>query len=56
MQCRKVCFGNRSDNGAVLASRLLAVTRTCWLKKSNPLEFLVEAITAHREGTTPSVL
>ena len=57
VQWRKVCFGNRSDNGAVLTSRLLTVTRTCWLKKSNPLEFLVEAITSYREGkTSPSLL
>ncbi len=54
---RKICFGNRSDNGAVLTSRLLTVTRTCWLQKRNPLEFLVEAITAHRSGkTAPSLI
>ncbi|MEE9174649.1 MAG: IS66 family transposase [Thermodesulfobacteriota bacterium] len=50
VQWRKICFGNRSDNGAVLTSRLLTVTRTCWLQKRNSLEFLVEAITAHRSG------
>ena len=48
VQWRKICFGNRSDNGAALTSRLLTVTRTCWLQKRNPLEFLVEAITAYR--------
>jgi transposase len=48
VQWRKICFGNRSDNGAVLTSRLLTVTRTCWLQKRNSLEFLVEAVTAHR--------
>jgi len=48
VQWRKICFGNRSDNGAVLTSRLLTVTRTCWLQKRNPLEFLVEAISAYR--------
>ncbi len=41
VQWRKICFGNRSDNGATLTSRLLTVTRTCWLQKRNPLEFLV---------------
>ena len=57
VQWRKVCFGNRSDNGAVLTSRLLTVTRTCWLQKRNPLEFLVAAITAHRSGkVAPSLL
>lgn len=57
VQWRKVCFGNRSDNGSVLTSRLLTATRTCWLQKRNPLEFLVDAITAHRTGnSSPSLL
>lgn len=57
VQWRKICFGNRSDNGAVLTSRLLTVTRTCWLQKRNPLEYLVEAITAHRSGqAVPSLI
>lgn len=57
VQWRKICFGNRSNNGAVLTSRLLTVTRTCWLQKRNPLEFLVEAITAHRSGqAAPSLI
>ena len=57
VQWRKICFGNRSDNGALLTSRLLTVTRTCWLQKRNPLEFLVDAVTAHRSGqTAPSLI
>lgn len=57
VQWRKICFGNRSDNGAVLTSRLLTVTRTCWLQKRNSLEFLVDAISAHRSGkNAPSLL
>ena len=57
VQWRKICFGNRSDNGAVLTSRLLTVTRTCWLQKRNPLDFLVAAITAHRSGqAAPSLI
>ena len=57
VQWRKICFGNRSDKGAVLTSRLLTVTRTCWLQKRNPLEFLVEAITANKSGSfAPSLL
>ncbi len=57
VQWRKICFGNRSDNGAVLTSRLLTVTRTCWLQKRNSLEFLVDAISAHRSGKmAPSLL
>ena len=56
VQWRKICFGNRSNGGAVLTSRLLTVTRTCWLQKRNPLEFLVEAITAHRSGQAAPTL
>jgi transposase len=57
VQWRKICFGNRSDNGAVLTSRLLTVTRTCWLQKRNPLEFLVKAIIAHRNHkAAPSLI
>jgi hypothetical protein len=57
VQWRKICFGNRSDNGAVLTSRLLTVTRTCWLQKHNALDFLVDAITTHRSGNAaPSLL
>ncbi len=57
VQWRKICFGNRSDNGAVLTSRLLTITRTCWLQKRNPLEFLVTAVTAHRNGqAAPSLI
>ena len=56
VQWRKICFGNRSNNGAILTSRLLTVTRTCWLQKRNPLEFLVDATTAHRCGQPPPSL
>lgn len=57
VQWRKICFGNRSDNGAILTSRLLTITRTCWLQKRNPLEFLVDAITAKRANQlAPSLL
>ncbi len=57
VQWRKICFGNRSDNGSILTSRLLTATRTCWFQKRNPLEFLVETITAFRSGMpTPSLL
>jgi transposase len=49
VQWRKVCFGSRSYRGAVMTSRLLTATRTCWLQKRNPLEFLVECISNHKE-------
>ena len=57
VQWRKVCFGNRSDAGAVLTSRLLTATRTCWLRKRNALEFLVSTIIAYRKSLpAPSLL
>ena len=57
VQWRKVCFGNRSDTGAILTSRLLTTTRTCWLKGINALEFIVDAISAFRKGLkVPSLL
>ena len=56
VQWRKICFGNRSDKGAILTSRLLTVTRTCWLQKRNSLEFLVEAVTAYRSCKKAPVL
>lgn len=57
VQWRKLCFGNRTDNGAVLTSRLLTVVRTCWLQNRNPLEFLGITIKTYRYGdNTPSLL
>ncbi len=57
VQWRKISFGNRSDKGALVTGRLLTVTRTCWLQKRNPLEFLVDAITSYRTGnSSPSLL
>lgn len=56
VQWRKICFGNRSDNGALVTGRLLTVTRTCWLQKRDPLEFLVKAVTSYRNGDTPPSL
>jgi len=57
VQWRKICFGNRSDAGAELTSRLLTATRTCWLKKQDALEFLVSNIIAYRKSLpAPSLL
>jgi transposase len=53
---RKICFGNKTDEGAIVSARLLTVTRTCWLQKRNALEFLVEAITAYRKGIPAPLL
>jgi len=57
VQWRKLCFGNKSDTGAVLTSRLLTATRTCWLHKRNSLEYLGNVIKAYRYGAKiPSLL
>jgi len=57
VQWRKLCFGNRSDAGAVLTSRLLTATRTCWLYKRSSLEYLGNVIRAYRYGTQiPSLI
>lgn len=53
---RKICFGNKTDGGALISARLLTVTRTCWLLKRNALEFLVQAITAYRTGSPAPML
>jgi len=50
VQWRKICFGNQSENGEALTARLLTVTRTCILQRKNAFDFLVQSITAHREG------
>ena len=43
-----VLAGNKSEHGALMAARLLTVTRTCQMQKRKPLEFLVQAVVAHR--------
>lgn len=53
VQWRKICFGNKSDEGARITSRLLTVARTCHVLKKNPLEFMVNALVAYRSGKTP---
>jgi transposase len=50
VQWRKICFGNQSENGETLTARLLTVTRTCIMQRKNAFDFLVQSITAHREG------
>jgi len=56
VQWRKNCYGNQSEQGELLTSRLLTVTRTCFLQGKNPLEFIVDSILAYRAGTTPPSL
>lgn len=50
VQWRKICFGNQSDDGELLTARLLTVERSCVLQGRNAFQFLVESITAYREG------
>jgi len=57
VQWRKICFGNQSEDGQTLTSRLLTVTRTCILQNRNPFDFLVKSIVAYRrELPGPSLL
>lgn len=57
VQWRKICFGNQSENGEALTARLLTVTRTCIMQQRNSFDFLVQSITAHREGLShPSLV
>lgn len=57
VQWRKVCFGSRSEAGEVATARLLSVTQTCRVQQRNPLQYLAEAISLHRNGQlAPSLL
>lgn len=57
VQWRKICFGNRSDAGALATSRLLTTLHTCRLTKKDPLVFLELCIRASRSGLpAPSLL
>ena len=50
VQWRKICFGNRSEDGEWFTARLLTVTRTCLAQHRNPFDYLVRAIQVHRMG------
>jgi len=49
---RKNAFGCHSDNGCRFVERILTVTQTLKLQKRPVLDFLYQAITAHRAGNT----
>jgi transposase len=54
---RKICFGNQSDDGELLAARLLTAERSCILQGRNAFKFLVESINAYRQNKPgPSLL
>jgi len=48
VQWRKICFGNRSDQGELATARLLTVAETCEKQGRNTLAYLTEAVTRHR--------
>lgn len=57
VQWRKICFGNRSDAGALATSRLLTATQTCRIQGRDPFVFLKQAIVAYRQSEIiPSLL
>lgn len=43
---RKLCFGNRSENGKRFTERILTVTKTCRLRGKNPFRFLSDLMEA----------
>lgn len=57
VQWRKTSFGNRSEKGEKATARLLTASSTCRMQNKNILEFLTQAVQAHRENLpAPSLL
>jgi transposase len=53
---RKISFGTRSAQGSRFIERILTVVTTLKQQKRNTLEFLREALWAHRRGQSPPSL
>lgn len=54
---RKRSFGSNSDSGCRFVERILTVAQTCRLQAKNPIDFIHQAILAHRAGQpAPSLL
>ena len=53
---RKVSFGNPSDAGCRFVERILTVTQTLRLQRRPFLDYLRQALLAHREGATAPAL
>jgi transposase len=53
---RKISFGTRSARGSRFIERILTVVTTLKQQKRNALEFLKEALWAHRRGQSPPSL
>ena len=45
---RRICQGNKTEQGAWVTERLLTVIHTCRMQGRHRIDFLTEAITAHR--------
>ena len=57
VQWRKTSFGNRSEAGELATARLLTAVRTCLKQKRHVLDYLTDAVRAHRAGqAAPSLL
>jgi hypothetical protein len=50
VQWRKICFGNRSQQGERAVARLLTVTQTCKRQNLPILPYLTQAVIYHRRG------
>jgi transposase len=50
VQWIKICFGNQSEEGEILTARLLTAERSCILQGRNPYKFIVDSVTAYRNG------
>jgi transposase len=53
---RKTSYGTASDRGSRSVERLLTVVSSCRIQGRDVLDFLVDAIHAHRSGRTPPLL
>jgi len=53
---RKTSFGTDSPAGSRFVERILTTIESCRRQSRDPLDFLVEAIQAHRSGGTPPSL
>lgn len=53
---RKKCFGNSSERGLRYVERVLSVIQTLRLRGHDVLEYLTQAVTAHRNGQPPPAI
>jgi transposase len=53
---RKKSFGSDSRGGSVFVERMLSVIQTAKLRKQNLLDYLTQALTAHRAGDSVPIL